>query len=488
MVYKKYIKKDGKLYGPYIYQSKRVDGKVVSEYCGPGKKENKNLIFYLITFLALGALILIFFLIKGNLTGNVTLNLANQNVDGISENALQEISLSLKKGEFIPDSSNIIFDTSQGSYEFPLNELLEEETQNGEYFVEGESLTGQGTGYGLTGEKIIYPELEFTLISRTTLNVVDEKTGEQESGETLPENIEQIPETQIEILTEQEQSEENENLIQEEQGIVLDIIENVNNFFLGLSLTANVVESSSDIKEIDARVSKDNPFSYELKENEIVELVSGSVTANGKNVEDNFLNIYTENGKFIVESEYSEIQQGYGQEFLTEENKILTFQVPEQIVSIGNYEVRLVYPQNEQELNVEIITPEEINEENLIISENETLLNNSQATALNATQVILNSSKLELTLEEKQILVAEFGNFSVNTFKSQLFNGRYIIGYNIGKYEIEYSYDSSLNQELLNSQIEADRIKWLKDLAYNLKDKSNSPIEITQFENDFSIF
>jgi hypothetical protein len=37
MVYKKYIKKDGKLYGPYIYESKRIDGKVVSEYHGHKK-------------------------------------------------------------------------------------------------------------------------------------------------------------------------------------------------------------------------------------------------------------------------------------------------------------------------------------------------------------------------------------------------------------------------------------------------------------------
>ena len=34
MAYKKYIQRNGKLYGPYLYESKRVDGKVVSEYHG----------------------------------------------------------------------------------------------------------------------------------------------------------------------------------------------------------------------------------------------------------------------------------------------------------------------------------------------------------------------------------------------------------------------------------------------------------------------
>ena len=41
MVYKKYIEKNGKIYGPYIYHSKRVDGKVVSEYHGV-KEEKKS--------------------------------------------------------------------------------------------------------------------------------------------------------------------------------------------------------------------------------------------------------------------------------------------------------------------------------------------------------------------------------------------------------------------------------------------------------------
>ena len=41
MVYEKYIRKNGKLYGPYTYHSKRVGGKVVSEYHGT-KKPTKN--------------------------------------------------------------------------------------------------------------------------------------------------------------------------------------------------------------------------------------------------------------------------------------------------------------------------------------------------------------------------------------------------------------------------------------------------------------
>ena len=37
MSYKKYIKRDGKLYGPYVYTSERIGDKVVSHYVGQGK-------------------------------------------------------------------------------------------------------------------------------------------------------------------------------------------------------------------------------------------------------------------------------------------------------------------------------------------------------------------------------------------------------------------------------------------------------------------
>lgn len=40
MAYEKYIKKDGKIYGPYLYHSRRIDGKVISEYHGQKKSDS----------------------------------------------------------------------------------------------------------------------------------------------------------------------------------------------------------------------------------------------------------------------------------------------------------------------------------------------------------------------------------------------------------------------------------------------------------------
>ncbi|MFH1918001.1 MAG: hypothetical protein ABIJ14_02780 [Nanoarchaeota archaeon] len=41
MAYKRYIKKGGKVYGPYIYHSHKKDGKVISRYLGKHEEKKK---------------------------------------------------------------------------------------------------------------------------------------------------------------------------------------------------------------------------------------------------------------------------------------------------------------------------------------------------------------------------------------------------------------------------------------------------------------
>jgi hypothetical protein len=81
MVYKKYIKKNGHIYGPYIYHSKRVDGKVVSEYVGPKGLASKNRKLYILfTFVALlfVMLVFLFFTLKpNNFSGNIISNIVD---------------------------------------------------------------------------------------------------------------------------------------------------------------------------------------------------------------------------------------------------------------------------------------------------------------------------------------------------------------------------------------------------------------------------
>ena len=75
MAYEKFIKKDGKLYGPYVYHSKRVDGKVVSEYHGSRKVDYRK--FFLVAFGVLLLGIFVYFLASSekSTTGNVVFDL-----------------------------------------------------------------------------------------------------------------------------------------------------------------------------------------------------------------------------------------------------------------------------------------------------------------------------------------------------------------------------------------------------------------------------
>ena len=60
MVYKKYIKRNGKTFGPYIYHSKKIKGKVITEYRGKYKDYNFNILIFISIFIVFSfAMILI---------------------------------------------------------------------------------------------------------------------------------------------------------------------------------------------------------------------------------------------------------------------------------------------------------------------------------------------------------------------------------------------------------------------------------------------
>ena len=98
----------------------------------------------------------------------------------------------------------------------------------------------------------------------------------------------------------------------------------------------------------------------------------------------------------------------------------------------------------------------------------------------NSTDEQVNFNMEQLSEKEKEILNKEFGNYSIEITKSELFNKRYVLGYKLGDYAIEYSYNPNLNNEILKTQIEKDKIKWLRDIITKL----SSNVEIPQ---DYSL-
>ena len=83
MVYAKYIKRNGKTFGPYFYENKKVNGKVVTKYLGSDlrkiRKEQRGQKKFGSKFFVFGGvflfLILGLFFVTLPFTGNITLDI-----------------------------------------------------------------------------------------------------------------------------------------------------------------------------------------------------------------------------------------------------------------------------------------------------------------------------------------------------------------------------------------------------------------------------
>lgn len=164
MVYKKFIKKDGKIYGPYAYHSRRENGEVVTEYLGKNKN-NRKYFLVLASIIVFIALTFFFYrFLTGHVistTGKATLQLdkeykPNETIDGL-------LKLSLVKGEFIPVDSEIIVELGDKTYNYKLKDLTSETSKQGIFYIEDVEISGEGQGYGQEGTKENYPEVSFEL-------------------------------------------------------------------------------------------------------------------------------------------------------------------------------------------------------------------------------------------------------------------------------------------------------------------------------------
>jgi hypothetical protein len=97
MAYKKYIKRGGKTYGPYIYHSKRIDGKVISEYRGPGKISYRKVFLAVFGVIFLVALIFILIFSEREMTGKAVIEFEREIEGQVSVN--ETFNYTLQEGE-----------------------------------------------------------------------------------------------------------------------------------------------------------------------------------------------------------------------------------------------------------------------------------------------------------------------------------------------------------------------------------------------------
>lgn len=498
MAYKKYIKKDGRTYGPYIYSSKRVDGKVVSEYLGQKEKGpiTKNVFIFITTIIVIVALSLVLFLNSKN-SGFAVLNLNGNYLDDGSLDG--NLVLTLNKGEFIPYDSKILFEDSINSYEYSFADLVSQEPSEGEFYISGKEVSGQGLGYGVPGTKITYPNVYFGLEiiknSENSLESKEEPVQEITSIETSSEEI-QTQEESFEIVekTVQEKIEEDVPEVQENSKEVIteensnnpsltgNAIRGVGGFFSKFKSTGNTISEQNIIQ---GDIVYGEEFVYNLNADETAKLISGTVMTETIQLPDNTISLNIEDGKAIVKTNYYEQEQGYGEEFIENQGAEILINIPQVEFAKGNFKIKIIYNNQEIIILETVLDSGEINE-TIEEIQNETIqLEN--ITELNETNISIKTFEpynVSLTEKEIQILKENFGNLTVKQ-KASSYKDKIIVTFTLGNYEANYSYDSLLNKRDFEYLINKDRVNWLKDLAKKLSSSQTNYETVENFSSTY---
>ncbi|MFA4953466.1 MAG: hypothetical protein WC584_04550 [Candidatus Pacearchaeota archaeon] len=519
MAYKKYITRGGKTYGPYIYHSRRENGKVITEY--HGKKSSKKLLkIFLFIFVAIFILIGLYFVISNfnsfNSTGMASLQLAteykpNEPVDGV-------LRLSLLKGELIPEGTGVIVTIDGKEKNYSLNELISDETIDGNYYVETSGISGSGLGYGVQGAKYSYPEVNFKLNvvdvssetneetateteasgSETALNessasqtnesaqtetqetISENSTSETQESETAPIETptETTPATTSETTQETQNTEtptentpasaENTETTQtpetptETETAPTGITGGIIKFFTGLVSMDFAQEEISGL--VDGKVAYGDSIQYKIPKGRIAVLVDGSVSTEGEAIDDSYIEINLDKNFATVSTSYRRTEYGFGQDYVGEEKVYYDINLS-----------RLNLIAKEGEMKIELVYGDSVIVEtnsNLAIPEKE--LNASAQNNSIEIFTLENSSSYDLTEDEIKLLIKKTGTSSVNTTKSEVLNGRFVIRYELGDYwtEFSYDYDGELSKEFLE-KVELERKYWLKNLARELSKETS---------------
>ena len=479
MVYKKYIKRDGKTYGPYIYHSKRVDGKVVSEYHGP--KTGNNFKKYVWIFLGIFVFAMFFLLAsRGGITGNVALELqANYEVGEPLDGTL---SFALKEGELLPADTKLVFENDGNTYDFFLKDIISEKTVEGDFYVEGKNIFGTGEGYGKEGTSNNLHAVSFILdiYSSKDTSSSEENTDEtivQENdsdAEEVEEPIQEVvEELEVESTTEETESESEITTDEStEETTSAPITGGAITSFFRWRGTGNVVLELNN--EVEGEATMDEPFIYELSSGQTAELRPKSVRDGSEILSDNAVKVNIENNLVTVTTDYFVKESGFGNDFLGENLQTYSIKLSDLdlIFNEGELKISFVYSEEEIISITTMLSSDSVVEGQVLTKPEVTEETESVEQTFSETQTEI--SLINLTNEERQILINEFGNINIETIRKEIVGSNIIIGYKFGEYRIEYVYDYSESQEVVDKKSENDRILWLKQIASTFVKEDNS--------------
>ena len=99
------------------------------------------------------------------------------------------------------------------------------------------------------------------------------------------------------------------------------------------------------------------------------------------------------------------------------------------------------------------------------------------------TEIYVPELIVSLTEQERAILIEEFGNASVKVKEAPPKRGFINIRYEFSpEYWGESNYDSNLSREILESFVDRDMAKWLKETAKSLLEEPEAEKELKESE------
>ena len=461
MAYKKYIKKGGKIYGPYIYHSKRIGGKVISEYRGSEKLSYKKIFLAVFGVIFLVALIFILIFSEKEITGKAVLDLDADYQQGSPLEG--KLRLSLQEGELIPASSKLIFENNGNIFEYNLKDLISEELNEGNFYIKGAPISGSGEGYGIPGGREIFPTVYFVLSILSEEKLDTEQTGELETTEA----------PQIENTTKEETDTIKTQNISITGNVISRFAGAISNFFLGLGMTGKAVVEFE--READGQVSAGETFIYILQEGERAELKPRSVKTDSRQLSDNDIELKIEGNEVIITTNYSEIGKGFGEDYLGSKSKEIIIDISnlDLILEQGNLKVSFV-DSDQEIISLSTLLKEGEVDANKTISEEpvseitETDLTDETGYETEETEIYVPELVVSLTEQERAILIEKFGNtlkIKEALPKRGFINVRYEFS---SEYWGESNFDANLSREIFESFVDRDVAKWLKEIAKSL--------------------
>jgi hypothetical protein len=365
MVYKKYVFKNGKKMGPYYYESYRDGIHIKKRYLGTSYSEKNFLWLYVLLGVALILLVFFLFLWKNQMTGRSSLEIAPQY--SVGEIISGNLAITLQAGELIPKETKVIASLGSQHQEIELFQLTNENLVSGDFYAIGTNLSGEGEGFGVTKNSLLYPNVDFdllisetaqsaqlvenitpintTLISENKIaeNISLPAQNQSTTAQETPQNTTPPQSQPSQPDSEQNKQDNKDKENKKTKGASAESSEQApsqpevtapppsekssetnSNQTSTTPITGAAASQNENDFIISKKVSKDKDFTYTLEPGQTASIVSGSVKYNKENIGDDKITLAIMNNTVTVSTNYLIIKTPPGQE---RKNETLTLNI-----------------------------------------------------------------------------------------------------------------------------------------------------------------